>query len=109
MPKRLTFDQVADRKQKAEDFLRNVIGDDDRADEVAAETVEDYADRRHFDIADDPQRRNPNMANGQTKQELLDQIADLQDDNSALQNQLDAISNILGGDDDTDDTDDDGD
>jgi len=44
------------------------------------------------------------MANAnQSKQDLLDEISDLQDQNDALQSQLDAIADILGPDDDTDD------
>jgi hypothetical protein len=47
------------------------------------------------------------MANGsQTKQDLLDQIADLQDENDALQSQLDAIADIIGPDEDDSDGDD---
>ena len=40
---KVTFDEVEARKTKAINFLRNVVGDDDRADEVEDESVEDYA------------------------------------------------------------------
>ena len=101
----MTYDQVAERKRKAESFARNVLEDDQRADEIADEPVEDYAERRHFDIVDDPTRRIAAMSNnGPSKQDLMDQIADLQDENNMLQSQLDAISDILdgGGDDNSD-------
>ena len=91
MPKQLTYNQVAERKRKAETFVRDVLGDDSRADEIGDEAVTDYAERRHFDIVDNPKRRENDMAN-ETKQDLLDQIADLQDENDYLQSQLDAIS-----------------
>jgi hypothetical protein len=103
MAKQLIYDQVAERKRKAEEFLRNVKDDLERADEVSDESVEHYAERRHFDIIHNPRRRRNSMANGPSKQDLLDQISDLQDENDALQDQLDAISDILSGVDDDDD------
>src|SRR5215831_19181247 len=104
MPKALTYEQVAERKRRAEEFLRTVKEDDERADEVA----EDYAERRHFEIIDNsPRRRNQKMADNRTRQDLLDQIGDLQDENDSLQSQLDAISDILDVDDDDGDDDND--
>jgi hypothetical protein len=107
----MTFDQVAERKRKAEAFVRDVLGDEDRADEIADESVSDYADRRHFTIQNPPSRKgNKIMADTRTRQDLLDQIADLQDENDALCAQLDAISDVLDqGDEDTDDDGDDDD
>jgi hypothetical protein len=106
MPKSLTYAQVASRKDKAERFVRDVLDDADRADEISDESVQSYADRRNFTIVDNPPGRLTNMANGQSKQDLLDQIADLQDENDALQSQIDAISDILDGGDEDDDGDD---
>jgi len=103
MAKRLTYGQVAERKRKAEQFLRDVKGDDQRADEVSDESVEDYADRRHFDIIANPKRRMNSMANGsQKKQDLLDQIDQLEQENQDLQDQFDAIADIVSPDDDDD-------
>ena len=108
MPKALTYEQVAERKRRAEEFLRTVKEDDERADEVADKPVEDYAERRHFEIIDNsPRRRNQKMADNRTRQDLLDQIGDLQDENDSLQSQLDAISDILDVDDDDGDDDND--
>ena len=45
MAKALTFDQVAERKRKAEQFVRDVKGNEERADEIADESVQDYATR----------------------------------------------------------------
>jgi hypothetical protein len=56
--KTLTFDQAAERKRKAEAFVRDVLGDEDRADEIADEDVLDYADRRQFTI------QNPSSGKG---------------------------------------------
>ncbi len=45
-PKTLTLEQVEARKEKASRFLRDVLDDPERAAEVEAESVEDYATRR---------------------------------------------------------------
>jgi len=103
--KQLTYDQVAERKRKAEEFLRDVKEDDERADEVADEPVEDYAARRQFSIiGNSPKGRNQNMAEP-SRQDLQDQISDLEAENDSLQSQLDAISDILDQDGDDDDYD----
>jgi hypothetical protein len=50
------------------------------------------------------------MGNGQSKQDLLNEIADLQDENDYLQAEPEAISDVLAGsDDDRDDDNNDGD
>jgi hypothetical protein len=104
----MTYDRVAAKKDKAERFVRYALDDPDRADEIANESVESYADRKRLVI--NPGRTSTNMANAsQSKQDLLDQIADLQDDNDALQAQLDAIQDVLSGSDDDGDPDSDSD
>ena|SRR5579872_5140588 len=110
----LTRDQVQSRKDQAVRFTRNVLDDPDRADEIEDESLDDYAERRKFTITN-PNRRSNHMANGKTKAELEAQIDDLEAENQDLQDQLDAIADIVGGgdqddddsgDDDDDDTDD---
>lgn len=54
MPKTLTREQLERRKEKAERFVRDVLGDSERADEIADESLEDYADRRKIQLADNP-------------------------------------------------------
>jgi len=98
----LTRDQVEGRKEKAERFVRNVVGDDERADEIAAESPEDYAERRHFEIIN-PKRSN--TVAQPTNKELKDRIAELENENQALCDQLDAIADIVGSDDDDSDDD----
>lgn len=46
----LTRDQLQSRKEKAVRFTRDVLGDPDRADEIEAESLEDYADRREMKL-----------------------------------------------------------
>ncbi len=101
--KQLTREQVAGRKEKAERFVRNVLGDDERADEIADEDVQDYAARRHFEIVNPAKRRNAEMAN---KKELEDRIAELEDENADLNDRLDSIAELVGDGDDADDDED---
>ncbi len=101
--KALTRDQVQSRKDQAVRFTRDVLEDPDRADEIEDESLEDYAERRKFTITN-PDRRSTHMADGKTKAELEAQIDDLEAENQDLQDQLDAIADIVGGsDDDSDD------
>jgi len=102
--KQLTEEQVAERKDKAERFASNVLEDDELADEIADETIEDYADRRHFEIINPRDRRNSTMASKREK-ELLDRIAELEDENDDLNDRLDSISDLVGTDEDADDDD----
>jgi len=97
--KQLTRDQVTDRKEKAERFVRNVLEDDERADEIADESVDDYADRRHIEITNSAKRRNVEMP---SKKELEDRIAELEDENADLNDRLDSISDLVGYDEDDD-------
>jgi len=46
VPKVLTREQLGSRKEKAVRFTRDVLGDPEPAEEVADESLEDYAARR---------------------------------------------------------------
>jgi uncharacterized protein YceH (UPF0502 family) len=103
--KQLTREQVAGRKEKAERFVRNVLGDDQRADEIADEDLDEYAARRHFEIINPANRRTAEMP---SKTELEDRIAELEDENADLNDRLDSISDLVGDQDDEDEDDDSG-
>lgn len=97
--KQLTRKQLEGRKAKAVRFVRDVVGDAERADEIAAESLEDYAARRKFEIVN-PQRRG--IMPKKTIQDYRAEIADLKDEiseleevNEALEDQLDEIANIV--------------
>jgi len=80
VPKTLTRDQLEARKGKAVRFVRDVLGDPERADEIADEDLESYAARRGIEIL------NPKgVCRMSTKQELLDQIRELEEENEDLQ------------------------
>jgi hypothetical protein len=100
--KSLTLDQLESRKAQAVRFTRDVLGDDDRADEIEDESPADYAERRGIQIVNPSGTKRTTVANGQTKAELQAQIDDLLDENQELQDQLDAIADIVGGGDDDD-------
>jgi hypothetical protein len=118
----VTYDQVEARKEKAVRFLRDVVRDDDRADEVEDESVEDYADRKGL-VIKNPQKRTTDMANGDTKADLQDAIdqatqilsdaytpeSSREDLAAAVGDALDALCGDGGDDDDDVDDDDDSD
>jgi hypothetical protein len=94
---------------KAVRFTRDVLQDPDRAEEIADESLEDYAERRGIQITNPSRRRNAIMAKTKSKAELEAEIDDLKDENAELQDQLDTIADIVApADEDGDDDDDDG-
>ena len=110
--KQLTRDQLQSRKDKAVHFVRDVLADPDRAEEIADESLEDYAQRRKIQIKNPSKRRNAIMATTKSKAELEGEIADLKEENEELQEQLDTIADIVApadedgtGDDEEDDDD----
>jgi hypothetical protein len=92
--KSLSRDQITTRKEQAERFVRGVLGDDERADEIADESIEDYAERRKIHITN-PQRRGTRMS---TKQELQERIRELEEENEELSDQLEEIADIVSPD-----------
>jgi hypothetical protein len=82
MMKILTPSQLQSRKDKAVRFTRDVLGDPDRAEGIEDESLENYAERRGIQIANPSTRRT----------------ADLEEENQSLQDQLDAIADIVSGD-----------
>ena len=106
MKKYRTLEQTETAKARAVRFAENVLEDSDLADELEALTLQQYADRKGIIITEQGENR---VANGngdpRTKRELLDEIDDLND-------QLSAINDILnpsdGDDEDYDEDEDDG-
>lgn len=112
--KTLTRKQLEGRKEKAERFVRDVLDDPERADEIADESLENYAEGRKIQIAEDPRggsmavkiralnpHRVPNprpqtrQENPQTgRSELLARIRELQAENDRLQDTLDKVGDL---------------
>ncbi len=107
--KSLTRDQLQNRKEKAVRFVRDVLGDADRAEEIADESLEDYAARRKIQITNPFMRRNAIMARSKSKAELEAENADLRDENQELQDQLDTIADIVAPEDEDEEEEDDDD
>jgi hypothetical protein len=94
--KQLTREQTQSRKDKAVRFVRDVLDDSDRAAEIEDEDLEDYADRKRIQITNPTRRADmAKAANGRTKQDLLDEIDDLNQKVDELQDQLDAVADIV--------------
>ena len=92
----MTRKQLESRKAKAARFARDVLEDPDRAAGIEAESFEDYAQRRRFQI------RNPKGVNPvaiPTRRDLLNRIKELESDNEDLQSRIDEIGDIVGSDD----------
>ena len=107
--KYLTRDQLQSRKEQAVRFVRDVLGDPDRADEIADESLENYAQRRKIQITNPSKRRNAIMATTKSKADLQAEIADLKEENEELQDQLDTIADIVAPADEDEDENGDGD
>jgi hypothetical protein len=103
--KQLTRAQLESRKEKAVRFTRDVLGDPDRAEEIGEESLEDYAERRKIQITNPSIRRNANMATTKSKAELEAENADLRGENQELQDQLDAVADIVAPTDEDEDDD----
>lgn len=115
----LTTDQAETAKLRAANFFRNVQHDEDRAEEIEAQTVEQWAEETGRTLKQNPRRRIITMpsANSTTKRELEDTLDDV---NGLLEDALDpaltreeviqklqAMDDLINGDDDDEDDDED--
>jgi hypothetical protein len=115
--------QAAARKGQAERFVRDVLENDDRADEIADMSVEEYAADRGKELAPNPtRRRKPMKRKGGTEQQqardnpvakaletttklaeeqgdLYRRISDLETENESLKDKLDEVADIVECDD----------
>lgn len=115
--------QAAARKDQAERFVRDVLEDDDRADEIADLSVEEYAAERGEELAPNPTRRRKTMKRktspeqqqsrdnpvakaletttrmAEEQGDLYKRIRELETENESLQDKLDEIADIVECDD----------
>jgi predicted RNase H-like nuclease (RuvC/YqgF family) len=88
-------------------FTRDVLGDAERAEEIEAESVDDYATRRHMRMSN-PNERRRNMARKTAEDykaeidDLKSEIQELEEENEDLQERLDQVADIIGEDEDDD-------
>ena len=111
MPKTRTLDQIVAMKEKAARFVRDVVGDPERADEFEAMSPEEYATGKRIEI------RNPSSGNTKrtirrlymprpTYADLKDRIDELEEENQALSDKLDPVLDIVSEEDEDEDEDD---
>ncbi len=98
--KTLTRKKLESRKAQAVRFTRDVREDDDRADEIEDESLEDYAEDRHIKLVNPKGRCKMPVP---TRRELQDRIKELESENEDLQSRLDDISDIVTGNDEAED------
>ncbi|MEN6537304.1 MAG: hypothetical protein ABFD89_26870, partial [Bryobacteraceae bacterium] len=106
------LEQVERTKEKAVRFVRDVLGDDERADEIEAESPQEYAERKRIEIVTNPRKETRQMARATrsttpTRDELKDRIEELESENQELQEKLDSIAEVLDEEEQSDDEDDD--
>jgi len=106
--KTFTREQLESRKEKAVRFVRDVLGDPDRAAEIEDESLEDYAERRRIQLMNphggampkvqlvNPHNpRNPREgADLPNRLELTRRIRQLEQENDELQDRLDQVADL---------------
>ncbi len=102
-----TYAQVETAKRRAEAFEANVLSDDERADDFADMSVEDYADLRNISIQNPSQRRPTIMAksNAQLARELREANKRIEELEQEKADVLDVLGIEVVDDDDEDDED----
>ena len=88
--------------------LPRIVAGPDKADDIEDEDLDKWIERKGITLIDNPGEGSlKTVANSNSsKDELLDRIDELESENSDLQDQLDAIQDIVSpppADDDTDD------
>jgi hypothetical protein len=104
--KYVTRDEAENKRLKAVQFLRDVVGDDDKAAEFDDMDTDSYAERKGLSIVN-PARRNPEMA--YTKAQLMERVRDLEEENEDLYDRLDGVIAAAQPEPDEDEDDEDGD
>ena len=98
MRKVMTPQQAGTSKARAERFVRTVLGNDEHADAIADESLEDWADRKKVRIVENPRCVSPQIiekgGNMPTKEALQQRVKELEEENDDLQDQLDQIADI---------------
>ena len=104
MPKKiLTPQQAETAKQRAAAFLRNVLDDDDRADEVDRQCLGEWMEQTGRTI------RNPTQgvtAMAKSKADLEQELSDANEYIEELEAKLDRVASAIDDGDDSDDSDD---
>lgn len=96
-------EQAESAKQRAVTFLTNVVQDEDRADEVAGESLDSWLEETGRRIANNPTKGKDTMP--KTKAQLAAELDEANDYIEQLEAKLDDIAGIAGDEEDEDDDD----
>jgi hypothetical protein len=109
--KKRTLQQVETAKRRAESFTRGVLHDEPRADEIASESVGDYAERKHLTIENPKEvrtmaisRRERELQAANTLQEQM--IEQLEEELETLRGAVGQAAALLPEDEDSDESED---
>ncbi|HLY60003.1 MAG TPA: hypothetical protein VKV95_04485 [Terriglobia bacterium] len=91
--KTLSRVQIERRKAQAVRFAREVREDDDLADAIDDETLEEYAEKRHIHLVNPKGGRKMAIP---TRRELTERVQELEEENENLQERLSEISELAG-------------
>lgn len=92
----MTLQQAETAKQRAERFALNVLRDEDLADDIADESLEDWIERKGITIKN-PQKENKPMATRQpSKADLENKIAELEEELSEYKEREEQMCELLG-------------
>ena len=83
---------------KAVRFLRDVVGDPDKADEIEDLAPEEYAERKGVEVVEEnprPIQREKSRRTDVTKTQMECRIAQLEEENEDLRSRLDSIVDIV--------------
>jgi hypothetical protein len=95
-----TLSQVEGSKAKAVRFVRDVLGDEDRAAEIEEESPESYAERKRIRIMETNPKRSTTMATAKpTRADLEQRVEELEAENQELVDKLDSIADVINDDD----------
>lgn len=98
--KMVTRQQLESRKAQAVRFARDVREDDELADAIDDESLDEYAEKRRVKIANPKGARKMAV---QTRRELMERIEELEGENEELQSRLDEIADLVSPDEDSED------
>ena len=105
--KPLTRQQLESRKARAVRFTRDIRDDPDRADEIADESLDEYAERKRIKLVN-PRLKGATCMATPTRRELLERIEQLESENEDLQSRLDEVADIVAPPEDEDEDEDQG-
>jgi len=108
-----TWNQIEAMRQKAIRFLRNVVQDEEKAQEFEAMSTQQYAEHKRIQVTENPSRQNAKIiqrsyrqmtkARQPTRAELEDTIEQLEseleevtDARDELAEQVDAVAEAIG-------------